>query len=124
MKNVKLFLVILICFISSYSFSQKEIKEYFLQDFVPNKNTTCWDVTKGTAAFGNNICFNANSTAKHATGGFGGIRFKKQTLTLIDLNGKSTDSQKPLIYTILSVSKSKVSLIDQNNQRVELTFKN
>ncbi|MCE3227418.1 MAG: hypothetical protein K0S32_1969 [Bacteroidetes bacterium] len=120
MKNLRPLLVAIICTISLSVFSQKEYK---ITDLVPNKKTTCWNVTKGTAAFGADICFNTNSTAKHATGGFGGIRFKKDQLTLVDLNGKSTDSQKPLVYTIKSVSSTKIVLIDDKKATIELTFK-
>lgn len=121
MKNLKSLLAGTFCLIGFATFSQKD---YTIADFTPNKKTTCWNVTSGKAAFGADICFNTNSTAKHATGGFGGIRLKKNQLTLVDLNGKSTDSQKPLVYTIKSLSKSRIVLIDDKNAAIELTFKN
>jgi len=113
-------LLVLFIFSCLFGFSQKEYK---IEDLCPDKKTTCWNVAKGTAAFGADICFNTNHTAKHATGGFGGIRFAKDKLTLVDLNGKSSDSQKPLVYTIKNVSKSKIVLIDDKNETIELSLK-
>ncbi len=111
-----------ICLISIAGFSQKA-KDYTIQDLTPDKKSTCWNVTSGKAVFGADICFHTNSTAKHATGGFGGIRLTKDQLTLKDLNGKSFDSQTTAVYTIKSVSKSKIVLIDDKKEILELTFK-
>ncbi|MEO6303871.1 MAG: hypothetical protein ABIP51_11935 [Bacteroidia bacterium] len=121
MKNFKTYLAAFICLISLAGFSQKA-KDYTLQDITPDKKTTCWKVTNGKTVFGENICFNMNSTAQHATGGFGGIRIVKNQLTLKDLNGKSFDSQKTAVYTIKSVSKTKILLVDDKNETIELTF--
>jgi hypothetical protein len=123
MKNHKNLIAAFICFFTTLAFSQKPTKEFVPADLTPAKKTTCWNVTKGAAAFGADICFNANSTAKHATGGFGGFRIVKNELILKDLNGKSIDSQKKLVYKIKSITKTKIELVDEKNTKIELTLK-
>lgn len=82
------------------------------------KGRACWNVTTGTAPFGNKVCFNDNGTANVGEGGFGPFTMSGDQLTLKDNNAAAITNPDGLTYTVTAIDDKSMTMKGEGGELV------